>query len=393
VNVFIFLVLSLLVCPKILPLSTNFQQVLAMEALRVELTKEMDETLQKKQVEWERLQQEAVQKARSEEHVKHEQLMTTHKATVAEEKKTLLLDAETKHTLRIKEINDTHAKTMAVKEQETNELLNKKQLEFDQLLIKEKTMVKEELQEKQQQEIKTINNKHMEAMKSIQNKMTNQHATALKQLNEKNHIRMEQLQQEHANAMNILETDLKEAHKQELGTLTTTHFEETKRLNDEFLTVKSSMEQMHDELMANYQELKQRFLNRESKPEDLERIAMLEQLMVSKDEEIKRVKEEMRYFKLELLNREENFNSKFSRPNQTQLNVGVMQVIKPKNGSNKNKKKGQRSKSIQPGLPSLTGGPGRPTSDSRRVKNNQPPQKAPQTGPPPQRRRRSQRPQ
>ena len=281
-----FLVLSLLVCPKILPLSTNFQQVLAMEALRVELTKEMDETLQKKQVEWERLQQEAVQKARSEEHVKHEQLMTTHKATVAEEKKTLLLDAETKHTLRIKEINDTHAKTMAVKEQETNELLNKKQLEFDQLLIKEKTMVKEELQEKQQQEIKTINNKHMEAMKSIQNKMTNQHATALKQLNEKNHIRMEQLQQEHANAMNILETDLKEAHKQELGTLTTTHFEETKRLNDEFLTVKSSMEQMHDELMANYQELKQRFLNRESKPEDLERIAMLEQLMVSKDEEI-----------------------------------------------------------------------------------------------------------
>ena len=44
-----------------------------MEALRIELTKEMDGTLQKKQVEWERLQQEAVQKTRSEEHVKHEQ--------------------------------------------------------------------------------------------------------------------------------------------------------------------------------------------------------------------------------------------------------------------------------------------------------------------------------
>jgi len=97
----------------------------------------------------------------------------------------------------------------------------------------------------------------------------------------------------------------------------------------------------------------------------------------------------MRYFKLELLNREENFNSKFSRPNQTQLNVGVMQVIKPKNKSGGNGKgsKQRSSKVIQPGLPSLTG-PGRPSSDSRR---NRPQQRAPQTQPP-QRRRKSQRP-
>jgi len=48
--------------------------------------------------------------------------------------------------------------------------------------------------------------------------------------------------------------------------------------------------------------------------------------MVEKDELVARTKEEMIYFKRELLNREENFNSKFSR----QPTVGVMQVIKPK---------------------------------------------------------------
>ena len=55
--------------------------------------------------------------------------------------------------------------------------------------------------------------------------------------------------------------------------------------------------------------------------------------MVKKDAEIKSVREEMRYFKLELLNREENFNSKFSKGNLGGgggMNVGVMQVIKPK---------------------------------------------------------------
>ena len=111
---------------------------------------------------------------------------------------------------------------------------------------------------------------------------------------------------------------------------------------------------------------------------------------ISKDEEIKRVREEMRYFKLELLNREENFNSKFgARPN-----VGVMQVIKPKqpggkqNGKNgkggRGKQKRRDSRSIQPGLPPLNNNTSssssqsqqsqqsqRPSSDSRRM-NQQP---------------------
>ena len=164
--------------------------------------------------------------------------------------------------------------------------------------------------------------------------------------------------------------------KEEMSTLTTSHVEELRRLNNEFFEAKKAMEETHDELQLQYTELKKRFTSRESRPEDLERIRKLEEMMISKNEEIKRVKEEMRYFKLELLNREENFNQKFgARPN-----VGVMQVIKPKNNKNGKNKSGQRrdSKSISAGLPPLqnNNGPGRPSSDSRR--NNK--QRAPEGG-------------
>ena len=156
----------------------------------------------------------------------------------------------------------------------------------------------------------------------------------------------------------MLENDLRAAHKEEMNQVTTTHVSETKILNNEFLNIKTMYEHEHKNLLMKYNELEMKFQTRESRPEDLETIKKLKEAMVrrflyfvfcccccccstfyfwctlklisslslfslshthtqiSKDEEIKRVREEMRYFKLELLNREENFNSKFgARPN------------------------------------------------------------------------------
>ena len=115
----------------------------------------------------------------------------------------------------------------------------------------------------------------------------------------KNNININNIKVEHQHAMNILETDLRAAHKEEIELLTNTHINETSALTDEFNQVKNMLKDEYDKLISSYNELKQRFLNRESKPEDLERIAKLEKDMIVKDDEIKRVKEEMRYFKLE----------------------------------------------------------------------------------------------
>ena len=54
-------------------------------------------------------------------------------------------------------------------------------------------------------------------------------------------------------------------------------------------------------------ELEERYLNRESRPEDLELISKLEKEVTDCRELVAQKEEEMKYFKLELLNREENF--------------------------------------------------------------------------------------
>jgi hypothetical protein len=69
-----------------------------------------------------------------------------------------------------------------------------------------------------------------------------------------------------------------------------------------------------------------RWRKRESRPEDVRRIHLLETECAGKDELVAKTREEMMYFKREMLNREENFNQKFGRSPV----VGVMQVVRPK---------------------------------------------------------------
>ena len=73
----------------------------------------------------------------------------------------------------------------------------------------------------------------------------------------------------------------------------------------------------------NYDELVVKYDNRESRPEDLDKIAQLELTVKSAQAEVDKVHEEMKYFKLELRNREQNFNKTFGAG----PNVGVMQPL------------------------------------------------------------------
>ena len=57
------------------------------------------------------------------------------------------------------------------------------------------------------------------------------------------------------------------------------------------------------------------------------KIRQLTELCAKKDAQVKKVLEEMKFFKLELINREENYNKTFSRS----PTVGVMNVSVPLN--------------------------------------------------------------
>lgn len=169
------------------------------------------------------------------------------------------------------------------------------------------------------------------------------HEAALRQASEERRMEIESLNLAHSNATSFAA----EQHREELAAAEATRLEEKAGYESEMSTLKSEMEQMHE-----------RWLARESRPEDIERIQNLEREMIEKDALVKKTREEMAYFKRELLNREENFNKKFN----TNPNVGVMSVIKPKDGGNgKDKKQRRRSTQLPPppgagGLGGIGGG-------------------------------------
>ena len=163
----------------------------------------------------------------------------------------------------------------------------------------------------------------------------------VRHLEESGRTEMERLRRSHNNETAFAS----EQHREAVASLGASHLEEKTFLNGEIDALKSEIETMQE-----------RWLARESRPEDIERIQELEREMIDKDALVKKTREEMAYFKRELLNREENFNKKFN----TNPNVGVMSVIKPKAGKGDKDKKAQRRRSTQGQLPPPPGAGGLP---------------------------------
>lgn len=68
------------------------------------------------------------------------------------------------------------------------------------------------------------------------------------------------------------------------------------------------------------------FEDRPSRPEDIETIKLLQQEIFKKDQEIGKMNEQMKFFKLELINRENNYDKIFN----ANPNVGIMNPLEQK---------------------------------------------------------------
>ena len=75
-----------------------------------------------------------------------------------------------------------------------------------------------------------------------------------------------------------------------------------------------------------YQELKQLFDDRPSREEDLRMIQKLQRLVDQREEELKKAWHELKFFKLELINRENNYNKMFN----ANPNVGILDPFEAK---------------------------------------------------------------
>ena len=116
---------------------------------------------------------------------------------------------------------------------------------------------------------------------------------------------------------------MRATHKAELEALIADHISETEVLNAEFLRVQDVMTQQNDLLEQRLAEVQELYEKRGSRPEDLERIAVLSSENAELADEVAKLVKDMKYYKLELVNREKNFNKMFN----ASPNVGVMSVL------------------------------------------------------------------
>lgn len=91
-------------------------------------------------------------------------------------------------------------------------------------------------------------------------------------------------------------------------------------MQDEFAQASDLMDQKYKQLNEKFLELQELYEGRPSRPEDLEMIKQLQEEIVQKDNLLKKAAEDMKFYKLELINREQSYNQMFG----TTPNVGVI---------------------------------------------------------------------
>lgn len=82
-------------------------------------------------------------------------------------------------------------------------------------------------------------------------------------------------------------------------------------LQGEFQTASMLMDQKYRQLNERFQEITELYDQRPARPEDLELIQQLQEEVISKEAAIKKAAEDMRFYKLELINREQSYNAMF----------------------------------------------------------------------------------
>ena len=84
-------------------------------------------------------------------------------------------------------------------------------------------------------------------------------------------------------------------------------------MQGEFQEASDLMDKKYKQLLESFTELQDLYDIRPSRPEDLELIKQLQEDIVQKDNLLKKAAEDMKFYKLELINREESYNKMFGK--------------------------------------------------------------------------------
>ncbi|XP_010160361.1 protein FAM184A isoform X3 [Antrostomus carolinensis] len=128
------------------------------------------------------------------------------------------------------------------------------------------------------------------------------------------------------------EQDLSKKHEKELDVLAADHIREKQSMLADFNKTQELLKEINSALQISLEEMEEKYKNRESRPEDLQLISELKDLIAERDQLIKKLIEDKKFYQLELVNRETNYNKIFN----ASPNVGVINpLVKQKKKNDK----------------------------------------------------------
>ncbi|XP_023570007.1 protein FAM184A isoform X1 [Octodon degus] len=133
--------------------------------------------------------------------------------------------------------------------------------------------------------------------------------------------------------MRLHEQDLNKRLEKELDVMTADHLREKNIMRADFNRTNDLLKEINAALQVSLEEMEEKYLKRESKPEDIQMIAELKTMLTERDQVIKKLIEDNKFYQLELINRETNFNKVFN----SSPTVGVINPLA------KQKKKNDKS--------------------------------------------------
>jgi hypothetical protein len=114
---------------------------------------------------------------------------------------------------------------------------------------------------------------------------------------------------------------LQQKKDEELNRVNSEHMKQKQLLVNEFKEAHEILKNKISDTEMALREMHERYVNRESREEDLQIIEMLKRTINERDDLLRKLNEEKKYFQMELVNRENNFNKMFNvMPNVGTIN-------------------------------------------------------------------------
>ncbi|KAM9778954.1 protein FAM184A isoform 1-T1 [Syngnathus typhle] len=128
------------------------------------------------------------------------------------------------------------------------------------------------------------------------------------------------------------EQELQKRHEREVSEMNAAHSRDTHNMLADFNKAQEVLKDKISALQILLEGTEDKFRNRESRPEDLQMIAELKDMVSERESLVKKLVDDKKFYQLELVNRESNFNKVFN----ASPNVGVINpLIKQKRKNEK----------------------------------------------------------